>query len=76
MSNLGCFEDGTHLVAALGPLNVNEIYSHLPEGTLPEHQHRSDVLDSLSLLPYATLQDLKDVADNKTALRKYEYFYR
>lgn len=66
MSDLGCFEDGTHLVAAMAPLSVEEIYNILPNGAIAPGQGRADLLDSLSMLSHRELQDLKDAAESKT----------
>lgn len=68
MWDLGCFEDGTHLVAAMAPLSVEEIYDILPENAVANDQDRTSLLESLSMLSQSGLQDLKDAAENKVSL--------
>lgn len=70
MSGLGCFEDGTHLMAAMAPLSVDEIYNILPDRAVTLGLDRTNLLDTLSMVSSSDLQDLRDAAESKASLGK------
>lgn len=75
MSNIGYFDDGMHLITALAPLNTAKIYSNVLNNVqLGDGQSCTNLLENLSLLLFWELQDLRDIADNKTYLCEFYYF--